>query len=180
MDWQKGAPRRKTKTKSGLRQNFGFCRLLVMVCPGGKIRVSEHGKRWNSDDCIKCFGELSAKLGRKAHGKKRLYQDNDRVQNSKKTWAFLKTRGYYTLAENDVPIPPYSPDLNPLDAAVFSSLRLLLRDSVIARCPKSAKEFDARVKEVLTSNELARRTRKFVSNYKKRLQLVVENKGFLV
>ena len=121
----------------------------VNVCAGisnGRIVLWEYlPKTWNGETASKLYGGPIIKTLEKQRGKKRQYtllEDNDpRGYKSEVAMATKRKVGIHTL-----PFPCYSPDLNPLDFAIW--------DAVLARMVKNAP------KKVET-----------VEGYKKRLRL---------
>ena len=82
-------------------------------------------------------------------------------------------------------LPPYSPDLSPLDAAAFGNFARTLRESLAdkkTKTPSSMKQFDALATSLMTTRHgaVVKATTKFIDHYKARLRACVAAGGELV
>ena len=73
-------------------------------------------KKWTSAECVKFYKSLKRVIGA---SRARILQDNERTGfKSRAALAYKDSVGWEVL-----PFPCYSPDLNPLDFAVFAAAK---------------------------------------------------------
>ena len=164
--------RKKNKLNTGARVN---------VCAGisnGKIVMWEYlGKTWNGDAAAKLVQGPVIETLRKERGVKRRYhmlEDNDPTgYKSGKALAAKAALGIVA-----VPMPAYSPDMNPLDF----SLWVEIEQRMISKAPKRVESVDEYKKRMrLTALRLPRSiVSKAVRAIPKRLRALIDAKGFSI
>ena len=162
--------RKKNKLNTGARVN---------VCAGisnGKMVMWEYfGKTWNGEAAAKLFQGPVIETLRKERGVKRRYhmlEDNDPTgYKSGKALAAKAALGIVA-----VPMPAYSPDMNPLDF----SLWVEIENRMISKAPKRVESVDQYKKRMrLTALRLPRSiVSKAVRAIPKRLRALIDAKGF--
>lgn len=164
----------KPNTKKQRMHTGGY----ASVCAGishNKVVLWEYlGKRWTGQAASDLYRGPILKAMQKARGEKDKYlicEDNDRTgYNSKLGLAAKKDIGART-----VPMPKYSPDLNPLDFYVWSEVGRRMAKAKVKQ-PESAKAYKARLRR--TALNLPRdAVGRAVLCMKKRMAAVFEAKG---
>ena len=148
------------------------------VCAGvsnGKIVLWKYlDKRWNAQKAAEPYeGPLINALG-KARGKKRKYcvvEDNDPVGYKSNKAKAVKA----ALEITTIPMPTYSPDLNPLDFSLWNAIEARM----VENAPEHVETVAAykkrmRLTALRFSSEHVRKTVRAIS---KRMKAVVKAKG---
>jgi len=165
-------------TKPGRKKNRMNTGAMVKVCAGvsnGRIVMWEYlPRKWNGEEAAKLYKGALLKELKKARGTKKrylLFEDNDPT-------GYKSRKGMAAKAEvgiHAVPMPAYSPDLNPLDYFLWDEVDRRM----VANTPADVETVAAYKKRLrLTALRLPYRlVAKGVSAMPARMRAIVEAKG---
>ena len=168
----------KEFTKPGRKKNKFNTGGKVNVCAGiskGRVVLWEYlPKTWNGEQAASLYGGAIMDILKKQHGHKRSY----RVLEDNDPRGFKSGKAQSAKAELGItacPFPRYSPDLNPLDFAIWDEVERRM----IKNAPKKVEtvaEYKKRLR--LTALRLPSEfVSKAVCSIPKRMKAVVEAKG---
>ena len=168
-------------TKPSRKKNRMNTGSIVKVCAGisnGRIAMWEYlSKKWNGTEAAKLYRGAIISTLRKVRGKKArylLFEDNDPAGYKSRAGKAAKS----DLGIVAVPMPAYSPDLNPMDFSLWTEIERRMAEST----PKRMETVAAYMKRLrLTALRLpARIVSKSVGAMPKRMRAVSAAKGYSI
>ena len=142
----------------------------------GKVFAVPYKDRLNAKTLRPVLWELKKRMAKGLPGA--VSQDNDRVQNAASIMAEWRKLSWKKLEG----VPRYSPDLNLMDAVLFGTVKSLtlkkFQDN--KNVPRTNAIFDNTMVRIMQSKPVQAACEKFLANYRKRLQAVVDAGGEIV